>query len=105
MSISGDKTGIAGVWIKGKKPHVDGEPENKDLYYQLAFSVSVKAPKGYQISFEKNRQFIRWLKSQGFAIKVISSDTFQSADLLQQFCRQSARQTMYSISSIKISNI
>ena len=33
MSISGDKTGIAGVWIKGKKPHVDGEPENKDLYY------------------------------------------------------------------------
>ncbi len=76
MSTSGDKTGIAGVWIKGKKPHIDGQPDNKDLFYRLAFSVSVKAPKGYQISFEKNRQFIRWLRAQGFAVKGISTDTF-----------------------------
>ena len=62
MSISGDKTGIAGVWIRGKKPHEDGVPDSKELYYQVAFSVSVKAPKGYQISFEKTRQFIYWLK-------------------------------------------
>ena len=101
MSISGDKTGIAGVWIKGKKPHVDGEPENKDLYYQLAFSVSVKAPKGYQISFEKNRQFIRWLKSQGFAIKVISSDTFQSADLLQQLSAENFKTEIISVDRVQ----
>lgn len=47
MSVSGDKTGIAGVWIKGKKPAVPGQPPSKELYYTLAFSVSVKAPKGY----------------------------------------------------------
>lgn len=88
MSMSGDKTGIAGVWIKGKKPHVDGVPDSKELYYQLAFSVSIKAPKGHQVSFEKNRQFIYWLRDQGFNIKGISYDTFQSADLAQQLSAQ-----------------
>lgn len=85
MSISGDKTGIAGVWIKGiKHSQNPDEPESKDMSYQLAFSVSVKAPRGYQVSFEKNRNFIYWLKEQGFNIKGVSSDSFQSADLLQQ---------------------
>ena len=58
LSESGDKTGIAGVWIIGKKPHQEGIPDSKELYYRLAFSVSIKAPKGHAISFEKNRQFI-----------------------------------------------
>lgn len=84
MSISGDKTGIAGTWIYGKKPTEAGKDLSKDLYFQPAFSVSVKAPKGYQVSFEKNRNFIRWLKQNGFAIKLVSCDTFQSYDLLQQ---------------------
>ena len=84
MSLSGDKTGIAGVYIAGKKPKVKGEDSSKEMYYRVAFSVSVKAPKGYEISFDKNRAFIRWLKSQGFRIKGISADTFQSAQLAQQ---------------------
>ena len=83
MSISGDMTGIAGVWITGKKPTTDGDP-GKDLSFRLAFSTSIKAPKGHQISFEKNRNFIRWLKSAGFNVKEVSSDTFQSYDLQQQ---------------------
>jgi hypothetical protein len=33
MSVSGDKTGIAGVWIIGKSPPKEGHPESKDLYY------------------------------------------------------------------------
>lgn len=84
MSKTGDKTGIAGVFIKGKKPSTDPNLQSKDLFYSLAFSVSIKAPKGREISFEKNRQFIRWLKRQGFKIKGVTSDTFQSADLQQQ---------------------
>lgn len=84
MSMTGDKTGIAGVWIKGKKIGKDQGLQSKDLVFQVAFSVSIKAPKGHQISFEKNRNFIRWLKQQGFNIKEITSDTFQSADLQQQ---------------------
>lgn len=84
MSLSGDKTGIAGVWITGKRPPtVAGEP-SKELEFKVAFSVSVKAPKGFQVSFEKNRNFIRWLRDRGFAIKGISSDTYQSAQIQQQ---------------------
>ncbi len=79
MSVSGDMTGIAGIWIKGKKTSTQ-ENQSKDLFYSLAFSVSIKAPKGRQISFEKNRNFIYWLKEQGFNIKGISSDTYQSYD-------------------------
>lgn len=84
MSLTGDKTGIAGVWIKGKRPPQEGVPESKEVVFQMAFCVSVKAPKGHQVSFEKNRNFIRWLKEQGFKIKGITCDTFQSASLLQE---------------------
>jgi hypothetical protein len=86
MSISGDKTGISGVWITGKRPTQVGEnaDASRELQYKLAFSVSVKAPKGYQVSFEKNRNFIRWLRDRGFAIKGVSSDTYQSAQIQQQ---------------------
>lgn len=101
MSISGDKTGIAGVWIKGKKPHVEGQPDSKDLYYTLAFSVSIKAPKGHQISFEKNRQFVRWLREQGFAVKGVSSDTYQSADLLQQLSAEHFNTEIISVDRLK----
>lgn len=83
MSLTGDMTGIAGVWIIGKKVSTDTN-QAKDLSFRLAFSTSIKAPKGRQISFEKNRNFIRWLKETGFKVKGLTCDTFQSYDLLQQ---------------------
>lgn len=58
MSVSGDMTGIAGVWIKGKKASTSELSQANDLFYTLAFAVSIKAPKGRQISFEKNKNFI-----------------------------------------------
>lgn len=80
MSYTGDMTGIAGVFIKGKKHSLGELDQSKDLFYSLAFSVNIKAPKGRHISFEKNRNFIYWLKEQGFNIKGITSDTYQSYD-------------------------
>ena len=57
MSLSGDKTGIAGVWITGKRPQQAGNNDpSKELEFKVAFSVSVKAPKGFQVSFEKNEE-------------------------------------------------
>ena len=97
MSVSGDKTGIAGVFQTGKKPPQEGQPVSKDMLYTLGFSVSIKAPKGYQISYEKNRNFIYWLKEQGFNIKGISTDTFQSVDTGQQL---SARGFNYCVISV-----
>ena len=97
MSVSGDKTGIAGTFVVGKKPPTEGQPPSKDLFYSLGFSVSVKAPKGHQISFEKNRNFIYWLREQGFNIKGISTDTYQSVDTGQQL---GARGFNYSVISV-----
>ena len=59
MSKTGDRTGIAGIWVLGKSPTVEGESASRELFYQLAFHVAVKAPKGYEISFDKHRTFIR----------------------------------------------
>lgn len=95
MSLSGDKTGIAGVWILGKRPGANSDA--KELYYQVAFSFSVKAPKGYQVSFAKNRRFIYWLKEQGFNIKGISSDTYARSGIEQDLI---SRGYKYSIISV-----
>lgn len=100
MSISGDKTGCAGTWIIGKKPSTPDQPPSKDLLYRLAFSVSIKAPKGYQVSFEKNRQFVYWLKEQGFNVKGVSSDTFQSADTGQQLIARGISYTTISVDRV-----
>lgn len=100
MSISGDMTGIAGVWIIGKKVSTDEKLVSKDLFFRLAFSVSIKAPKGRQISFEKNRNFIRWLKSEGFNIKGITCDTFQSYDLLQQLSSEGFNCSILSVDRV-----
>ena len=81
MSLSGDKTGITGIWVLGKRPGINNDA--RELYYRIAFNVSIKAPKGYQISFAKNREFIYWLKKAGFSIKGITTDTYQNAALGQ----------------------
>ena len=100
MSLTGDMTGIAGVWIVGKKPSVDEKTQARDLTFRLAFSTSIKAPKGRQISFEKNRIFIRWLKNQGFNIKEITSDTFQSYDLQQQLSSEGFNCSILSVDRV-----
>ena len=84
MSFSGDKTGIVGTWIEGKRPSIEGDDNSRTLFYKVAFATSVKAPKGHQISFEKTRIFINWLREQGFSIKSVSMDTFQSAQMYQE---------------------
>lgn len=100
MSISGDKTGLAGTWIIGKKPTQPGEQDSKELYFKVPFVVSIKAPKGYQVSFEKNRQFIYWLKEQGFNIKGISTDSFQSTDTGQLLSDKGYNYKMISVDRV-----
>ena len=84
MSVSGDKTGIAGSWIKRKTAAAsDDQSQSKSLFFRVAFAVSVKAPRGAQVSFEKNKNFIYWLRDNGFNVKKITADTYQSAAVLQ----------------------
>ena len=76
------------------------EDASRDLQYKLAFSVSVKAPKGFQVSFEKNRNFIRWLRDRGFAIKGVSSDTYQSAQIQQDLKSDGFKTELISVDRI-----
>ena len=101
MSLSGDKTGIAGTWITGKRPGIVGEENTgRELEFKAAFSVSVKAPKGYQVSFEKTRNFIRWLRDRGFAIKCVSMDTYQSANMAQSLTADGFKTQILSVDRV-----
>ena len=100
MSVSGDRTGIGGVWIIGTKPPQGDNPSANELFYQTAFAVGVKAPKGHQVSFEKNRQFIYWLKKNGFNVKGVSSDTYQNVDLGQQLIAKNYNYEVVSVDRV-----
>lgn len=100
MSVSGDRTGIVGTWIKGKLASGDSIL-SRELYYKVAFSVGIKAPKGFQISFEKNRQFIRWLRQRGFNIKGVSCDTYASPQLVQQLTAEGFKVNIVSVDRLQ----
>ena len=106
MSLTGDKTGIGGIFIDGMKLHGGESSEEKtkvqpEMYFQLGFVVSIKAPRGQQVSFEKTRNFIYWLKEQGFKIKGITSDTFARSGVEQDLL---AKGYNYSILSVDRTN-
>lgn len=103
MSKTGDKTGIGGIWIMGKKPSVTNS--RGDLYYQVAFHVAIQAPKGYEVSFAKNREFIYWLKSQGFNIKGVSSDTYQNAAIAQDLVAQGYNYQIISVDRVNADRV
>ena len=100
MSKSGDKTGIAGVWID--KKNISNNDNSKEIYLKVAFSVSIKAPKGYEISFEKNRNFVRWLREEAhLSIKGVTSDTYQSAQIQQQLKKDGFETEILSVDKLE----
>ena len=88
-SLKGDITGITLIAIVGKRKIVNEnaiDEVNKvkvERCYKHIFTIGIKAPQGDEISLEKSRQFIYYLKDIGFNIKRISIDGFQSADTRQ----------------------
>ena len=90
-SVSGDRTGLSGVGIVGTKEvtqySTDFEAEpvvSEELVYQQVFTVGIQAPSDSEISFEKTRQFIYYLRDEvGLNIKFVSTDGFQSVDTRQ----------------------
>ena len=89
-SVKGDRTGISGVGIIGSKQSVaytteiDSQELVDELICQQVFSVAIQAPSDSEISFEKTRQFLYYLRDVvGLNIKIISTDGFNSVDLRQ----------------------
>lgn len=89
-SVSGDKTGLSGVAIVGTKEiihygqDVDIENVSEELVYQQVFTIGIQAPSSSEISFEKTRQFLYYLRDEiGLNIKIVTTDGFQSVDTRQ----------------------
>lgn len=90
-SVKGDRTGLSGVGIVGHKEYTtygnDANDEgvvSEELLCMQCFSVGIQAPSDSEISFEKTRQFIYYLREEvGLNIKVVSTDGFQSVDTRQ----------------------
>ena len=91
-SLTGDKTGISDVAASGLKELqvYNGTDESiiTEMTYKHVFTVAIQAPHGSEVSFEKTRKFIYYLKSQGFNIIGVSLDGFQSADTKQLLLEQ-----------------
>ena len=100
-SLTGDKTGISDVGVSGIKESMiyDGANETivNEMTYKHIFSVDILAPHGTEISFEKTRKFIYYLRSQGFNIVGVSLDGFQSADTRQALELQGYDATIISL--------
>ena len=100
-ALTGDKAGISDVGVSGLKEYMkyDGADESmvSEMTYKHIFSVDIKAPQGSEISFEKTRQFIYYLRSKGFNIIGVSLDGYQSADTKQLLIAQGFDATIISL--------
>jgi len=79
LSLNDDKTGISAVSISGRKDvkDIDGKPISLPVFSHI-FSVAIQAPRGSNIPYDKITTFIVWLRKNGFNIRGISRDQFQS---------------------------
>jgi len=91
-SLTGDRTGIGAVAAMGYVFENTYDIETgqvvptKQLVYRQLFTIGIQCPSGAEISFQKSRDFVYYLKNTlRWNIKGLSTDGYQSADMRQQF--------------------
>lgn len=84
LSLNDDKTGITDVCISGRKDikDMDGKVLSLPTFTHI-FSISIEAPRGSNIPYDKITTFILWLRNNKFNIQGISRDQFQSEYMAQ----------------------
>lgn len=88
-SLTGDRTGIGAVCMLGRdKIEKFDVQANKTIktyqtLYKHVFNIEIQCPKNSEISFQKTRDFILYLRQCGFNICGITTDGFQSSDTRQ----------------------
>lgn len=88
-SLTGDRTGIGATGILGKVKKEEFDIQaNKTIrtyksIYKHIFNVEIQCPKNSEISFQKTRNFILYLRQCGFNICGITTDGYQSSDTRQ----------------------
>ena len=85
-----DHIGICGVVQDGTKNVVDINTEKKIMmpYLKELFQVSIGAPRGGRMSFQKVVNFLLWLKRNGFWIQKVTTDQYQSSYVRENLNQQ-----------------
>lgn len=78
LSLNTDKTGISMVSITGRTDVKSGDSTISVPTFEHVFSVSLEAPRGDKIPYDKILAFICWLRAQHFNIAKVTRDQFQS---------------------------
>lgn len=78
LSLNTDKTGISMTAITGRKDIQSGDKTVSVPTFTHIFSLSLEAPRGDKVPYDKIYAFICWLISQHFNIIKVTRDQFQS---------------------------
>lgn len=103
LSKNGDRTGISAVAVLGYKDqsryNTEGnESQIKEMIYRHIFTVGIEAPPNSEISFQKIRDFIHYLKYDlGWNIAGVSFDGYNSVDMRQQMELDGFKATIISL--------
>jgi hypothetical protein len=94
-----DHTGICGVVQDGMKNIVDIHTEKKISmpYLKEVFQISIGAPRGDRMSFQKVINFILWLKQQGFWIQMVTTDQYQGSYVRESLINQGINSELLSV--------
>lgn len=85
LSLSGDRTGISGGGITGRKDITSKDGSKVSLpKFTHMFSIAIEAPRGDKIPYSKIFSFICWLRKMKFNIAAVTRDQFQSEYIGQQ---------------------
>lgn len=102
-SLGTDGNSISGGFIDYAQNQLDQRTGSMvaELHYRQFFKVKVRAPKGDQTQLRKNTQFILWLRQQGFNIKHVTSDNYQSIQFRQDLASAGIPCTYQSIDAVQ----
>ena len=102
-SLGTDGNSISGGFIDYAQNQLDQRTGSMvaELHYRQFFKIKVRAPKGDQTQLRKNTQFILWLRQQGFNIKHVTSDNYQSIQFRQDLASAGITCTYQSIDAVQ----
>lgn len=79
LSLNTDRSGMSGGAVTSRKMITTADGDKVSLPFLMhMFSVAIEAPRGDKIPYDKILSFIVWLRRQGYRIKIVSRDQFQS---------------------------
>lgn len=100
-SLGSDGNSMVGVLVDYAVQGMNETGVQPELHYKMLFKMKVRAPQGTHTGLFKNRQLIFWLRQQGFNIRGISIDQYQSFETTQILERAGFNVKKQSIDAVK----